>query len=220
MKLLSCIGPPDTRSPPQLFCIGFPNAVWTRPSLLRLTTLSGPPLTTLSLLTLVLQCLHGQQQLSTLYYVSLPLPLPLPLPFNWSLSMPTCTCESYACNGKDVTPRAFENHLREDKRRKLRQAYARATQVCNKQNDDIAAYISSLTLSDSSTGGISVPGGCLWSSSVQDDDVNGDIAAYISSLKISDSHLVQDNVLSSLKLSNDAASGLHSMDTLLRSHSP
>ncbi len=135
--------------------------------------------------------------------------------------MPTCTYESYACNGKDVTPRAFENHLREDKRRKFCQAYAKATQVCDKQNDEIAAYISSLTLSGSSTGGISTPGGRLWSSSVQDDDVDGDITTYISSLKISDSHLVQDDdVLSSLKLSNDAAGGLSSTDTLLRSHPP
>jgi hypothetical protein len=118
--------------------------------------------------------------------------------------MPTCTCESYACNGKDVTPRAFENHQREDKRRKFSQAYAKATQVCDKQTDDIATYISSLTLSDSSTGGISAPVGRLWSRSVQDDDV--DIADYIPSLTLSDS------------TGSDAAGGLSSTDTLLRSH--
>ena len=57
--------------------------------------------------------------------------------------------------------------------------FAKATQVCNKQNDDIAAYISSLTLSDSSTGGIPALGGRLWTRSIQDDDMD-DIAAYIS----------------------------------------
>ena len=150
--------------------------------------------------------------------------------------MPTCTCESHACNGKDVTPRAFENHQREDKRRKFSQAYAKATQVCNKQNDDVAAYISSLTLSDSATGGIPAPGGRLWSRSVQDDDVD-DIAAYISSLALSDSatrgisapgglsprSIQDDDVLSSLKLADgatgsDAVGGLCSTDTLLASH--
>jgi len=103
---------------------------------------------------------------------------------------------------------------------KTRGENSKATQVCDKQNDDIATYISSLTLSDSSTGGISAPGGRLWSSSAQADDVDS-ITAYISSLKISDLHVVQGDVVpSSLKISNDAAGGLSSSDTLLRSHPP
>jgi hypothetical protein len=125
--------------------------------------------------------------------------------FNRSFSMPTCTCKSYACNGKDLTPRAFENHQREDKRRKFSQAFAKATQVCDKQTDDIATYISSLMLSDSATGGISTPGGRLWSRSVQDDD-SDDIADYIPSLTLSDS------------TGSDAAGGLILTDTLLRPH--
>ncbi len=84
--------------------------------------------------------------------------------------MPVCYCESYGCNGKDVVSRTFESHHREDKRRNFRHAYAKATQVCNQQNDDIATYISSLTLSDDATGSTSGLGGRLWFRSVQDDD--------------------------------------------------
>jgi hypothetical protein len=142
-------------------------------------------------------------------------------------SMPTCNCESYACSGKDVTLRAFENHQGEDKRRNFCQGYAKATQVYDKQKDDIAAYVSSLTLSDSSTGGISAPGGRLWFRSVQDDDVN-DIAAYISS-QLSDTATggisAPEGRLSSRSVQDDASgsdaapAGLRSTDTF-KSHRP
>ena len=102
------------------------------------------------------------------------------------LSMPICSCEAHACNFKELAPRNFENHRREDERRNkmrnVRQAYALATQACDKQNNDIAAYISSLTLSDNATGSTPASGGRLWSRSAQDSD----ISTHLSLLMLSD----------------------------------
>ena len=170
-------------------------------------------------------------ELSTVHYLSYSIRSLSSSPETHTFYMPICNCETYACGGKDVTPRAFGNHQREDKRRNFRQAYAKATQVCDKQSDDIVAYISSLTLSDSSTGGISAPGGHLWSHSVQEDEGDDDIVDYISSLTLSDSatggtsgarlssRSVQDDDTHSATGSNTAPVGvLRSTDTLLRSH--
>ena len=92
-------------------------------------------------------------------------------------TMPACHCESYSCNGKDVSHRIFENHKREDKRRFFCQAYTKATEICDKQIDDIATHVSSLTLSGNATGTSSAPGGRLWSRSVQDDDIPFDLSS-------------------------------------------
>ena len=95
--------------------------------------------------------------------------------------MPACYCESYGCNGKDVVPRTLEGHRREDRRRNFRHAYDKATQVCDQQNDDIASFISSLTLSDDATGNPSGLGGRLWSRSVP----HNDLSRHLSSLTLS-----------------------------------
>jgi len=79
--------------------------------------------------------------------------------------MPPCNCASSRCGGKIVTQRTLDKHHHEDKRQYTRQAFSVANQVCEEQDDEIASYISSLTLSDNASGAAS-PGGRLWSHSV------------------------------------------------------
>lgn len=65
--------------------------------------------------------------------------------------MPKCFCISKGCNGRDLNPRTVQNHKRDDDRAQTTAALAAseaANKLCQDQDAELAAYISSLTLSD------------------------------------------------------------------------
>lgn len=82
-----------------------------------------------------------------------------------SIPMPSCFCTHARCNGAIIGQKAFENHQRHDKQQRACEALSAANQVCQDEDEQIAAYIASLTLSDDATGDLTGSGGRLWSRS-------------------------------------------------------
>ncbi len=77
--------------------------------------------------------------------------------------MPSCFCTHARCNGAIIGQKTFENHQQHDKQQHACEALSAADQVCQDEDDRMAAYIASLTLSNDETGEPTGPGGRLWS---------------------------------------------------------
>ena len=87
--------------------------------------------------------------------------------------MPTCYCQSSGCaaaGGREVTKRLYDCHARLERSTQVLNAQAASRNTLQEQEDALASYLTTLTLSDQVSGTTSHPGGRLWSKSLSPED--------------------------------------------------
>ena len=63
-----------------------------------------------------------------------------------------CFCESTGCAGREVSKRVFDAHTKLDRAAQIRKLQAASERVLKDQDEALATYISSMTLSDKISG--------------------------------------------------------------------
>lgn len=87
--------------------------------------------------------------------------------------MPDCFCHVHGCGAKGgsvVDPRTLKAHQRADRAVVAREAHAASKRIISAQDDDIATYLASMTLSDKVSSTAKQQGGRMWSKNSPNDE--------------------------------------------------
>jgi len=133
-----------------------------------------------------------------------------------------CFCESTGCAGREVSKRVFDAHTKLDRAAQIRKLQAASERVLKDQDEALATYISSMTLSDKISGASQHPSDRLWSKSSDNEESAEDCRGGVSRRELIDRNLrlLRDIEQSLNKLQADVNRQLPTIEVPLTRESP